>query len=90
MGVLNGTSEEARPICVQFLKGLLETECQKKLSELGMFSVLKTLSLYEDDEEMSLLEGSLEDMGTGFFYKNRTNIDSVWEDLLNIFEDYLQ
>jgi hypothetical protein len=55
-----------------------------------MFSVLKTLSLYEDDEEMSLLEGSLEDMGTGFFYKNRTNIDSVWEDLLNIFEDYLQ
>lgn len=50
----------------------------------------KTLSLYEDDEEMSLLEGSLEDMGTGFFYKNRTNIDSIWEDLLNIFEDYLQ
>ncbi|HZK34210.1 MAG TPA: hypothetical protein VFD33_02735 [Bacillota bacterium] len=82
MGILDGKADDVKSICVMFLKGLLEENHQKALTELGMFSVMESLRLYDDDKEMSILEESLTNMTTGPFGTNKETADRIWNDLI--------
>lgn len=82
-GILKGDSEEKKKLCILFLKGLLEQEVQIQLADLGMFSVLKDLSLYADDAEMNVLEQALKQAGKGPFGQEKVQVNSLWEGLLD-------
>ncbi|HHU78565.1 MAG TPA: extracellular solute-binding protein [Clostridiales bacterium] len=59
-GLLTQNNKEKERLCIQFLKELLQEESQRKLADIGLFSVLKGIQLYIEDEEMKMLEDSLE------------------------------
>src|SRR5690554_2250642 len=46
------SNEEKKQLCIQFLKGLLQEEAQSRLDNIGMFSVLKDLNLYDEDTQL--------------------------------------
>ncbi len=64
-GLINQANEKKEELCILFLKSLLQKEAQSKLKDIGMFSILNDLLLYEDDAEMLTLEQSLDRVVTG-------------------------
>ena len=80
-GILKQESPEKTQLCVLFLKGLLEEEVQKQLTDLGMFSVRKALELYAEDDEMKILEKSLAQTSIGPFGEARDRVNAFWERL---------
>jgi len=82
-GILKQESAEKAKLCVLFLKGLLEEDVQRQLTELGMFSVMNTFRLYMDDPEMNILEESLEQISTGPYGNERDRINALWIDFVS-------
>ncbi len=77
-GLIKSLEPEREAICVAFLKGMLETEPQQALREIGMFSVLNAQNrLYEEGEPMSILEASLPVQVFGPSVHRRARLDSV-------------
>jgi multiple sugar transport system substrate-binding protein len=78
-GVLKGDSDEKTKLCIQFLKGLLDEEVQRQLTDLGMFSVINNMSLYAEDSEMHVLEKALQQADKGPFEQGRLQADALWK-----------
>jgi len=59
-GLLKQSKPEKKELCIEFLKGMLDTVPQEYLREIGMFSVLNnSAALYDELDPMSVLEKSL-------------------------------
>ncbi|HHY81095.1 MAG TPA: hypothetical protein GX505_00210 [Clostridiales bacterium] len=78
-GLMKQDNTEKEQLCILFLKGLLGYETQSKLNELGMFSVIKDIQLYEDDAEMGLLESSLDKVTSTPFSNDNRDAEELWE-----------
>lgn len=75
-------SLDKEEICVLFLKGMLEEEHQRKLTNIGMFPVIKDINnLYEDDEAMTILEKSLADYSMGPTESRREKVLNILDSL---------
>lgn len=77
-GILKDESIEKTQLCVLFLKGLLDEKNQHGLVELGMFPVIQTNSLYEEDDAMKILEESNKDISIGPFGNNKAIVNEFW------------
>ncbi|HOB20366.1 MAG TPA: extracellular solute-binding protein [Candidatus Atribacteria bacterium] len=80
IGILKKTPDEIRALCIEFLKGLLDVEHQQTLDELGMYSVLQSLRLYSDDDDMKALESSLDRITVMPAGSSRDDVNKFWAD----------
>lgn len=81
-GVLNQADENKKELCILFLKSLLREEAQNRLKDIGMFSILKGLQLYEEDKEMLVLEQSLDRVAAGPWGEDYKPAENLLNELL--------
>ncbi|HCS72754.1 MAG TPA: hypothetical protein DIW17_02630 [Clostridiales bacterium] len=79
--LLQQDNESKKELCISFLKGLLQEDVQRSLSDIGMFSTCLGLDLYSEDNEMKQMEKSLNHMNTGPFGANAALAEYLWSDL---------